>query len=76
MLTVRHTLNSSGQNYAVKDRVMVTDSLSYYWSCIGTVDRVEDSCVRLVMDIDGRKVRRSTCLEFVGRGEKRDACQS
>jgi hypothetical protein len=57
-----HTLNTSGMNYRIGDRVMVTDSLSYYWSCAGTVARVDDSEVHIIMDIDGQKIRRSTCV--------------
>ena len=52
-------------NYHLGDRVIVLDTLSYYWSCIGTVTKVEAAQITLQMDIDGKKILRSTCLELV-----------
>ncbi len=49
---------------SVGDRLRITDKCSSDYTKIGTVDRVEVTGIRLVLD-DGRKVRRSWGVEWV-----------
>lgn len=57
-------------NYRLGDRVMVTDTLSYYWSCIGAVVKVEPECISIHMPISGDTIRRSRNIELIERGRR------
>lgn len=57
-------------NYHLGDRVIVTDVFSYYWSCVGTVVKVEPDCVSIHMPITGGTIRRSRDIELIERGRR------